>query len=91
MNVAFREQEKFLLYFGVTRNGKIPARCISNNDTECVKDLNYRIEMIIFGSIQTTYELSIIFGGSRGSIENWLEPKLNQYQEIQLAQIHEIL
>jgi len=31
--------------------------------------------MIIFGSILTTFELSIIFGGSWGSIENWLKPK----------------
>jgi len=26
-------------------------------------------------SILTTFESSIIFGGSWGSIENWLEPK----------------
>jgi hypothetical protein len=31
--------------------------------------------MIIFGLILTTFELSIILGGSWGSIENWLEPK----------------
>jgi len=31
--------------------------------------------MIIFGLILTTFEMSIIFGGSWGSIENWLEPK----------------
>jgi len=31
--------------------------------------------MIIFGSILTTFEFSIICGGSWGSIENWLEPK----------------
>jgi hypothetical protein len=31
--------------------------------------------MIIFRLILTTFELSIIFGGSWGSIENWLEPK----------------
>jgi len=31
--------------------------------------------MIIFGLILTTLESSIIFGGSKGSIENWLEPK----------------
>jgi len=31
--------------------------------------------MIIFGSILTTLESSSIFGGSWGSIENWLEPK----------------
>jgi len=31
--------------------------------------------MIIFGSIWTTFESSIIFGDSCGSNENWLEPK----------------
>jgi hypothetical protein len=31
--------------------------------------------MIIFGLILTTFELSIIFGGSWGNIENLLEPK----------------
>jgi len=31
--------------------------------------------MIIFGSILATFELSIIFGGSWGSIEFLLEPK----------------
>jgi len=33
------------------------------------------MEIIIFGWILTTFESSIIFGGSWGSIENWLEPK----------------
>jgi len=32
--------------------------------------------MIIFGSTLTTFELSSIFFGSWGSIENWLEPKI---------------
>jgi len=31
--------------------------------------------MIIFGVIMANFELSCIFGGSWGSIENWLEPK----------------
>jgi len=31
--------------------------------------------MIIFGPIFTTSRLSIIFEGSEGSTENWLEPK----------------
>jgi hypothetical protein len=31
--------------------------------------------MIIFESILTTFESSIIFGGSCGSIENWIKPK----------------
>ncbi len=42
---------------------------------ECVMDLDERRETIIFGSILTTFESSIIFGGSWSSIENWLEPK----------------
>jgi len=40
--------------------------------------------MIIFGSILTffaNFELSIIFRGSWGSIENWLEPKTKPPQE----------
>jgi len=32
--------------------------------------------MFIFGLILMTFELSSIFGGSWGSIENWLEPKI---------------
>jgi len=32
--------------------------------------------MIIFGFVLTTFELSSILGGSWGSIENWLEPKI---------------
>jgi len=31
--------------------------------------------MIIFGLILTTFESSSTFGGSWGSIGNWLEPK----------------
>jgi len=31
--------------------------------------------MIIFESILTTFEASVIFRGSWGSIKNWLEPK----------------
>jgi len=32
--------------------------------------------MIIFGSALTTFEPGIIFGGIWGSMENWLEPKI---------------
>jgi len=42
---------------------------------ECVADFDQGSEMIIFESILTTFEPSRIFGGSWGSIENWLEPK----------------
>jgi len=34
--------------------------------------------MIIFWSILTTFELSIIFGGRWGRTENWLNPKTKQ-------------
>ncbi len=37
--------------------------------------------MIIFGSILTTFDLSSIFGGSWGSIVNWLEPKIEPPSE----------
>ncbi len=40
--------------------------------TECVTDLDLQSEMITFGSILTTFEFSIIFGGSWGWIENCL-------------------
>jgi len=32
--------------------------------------------LLIFESILTTFKLSIIFRGSWGSINNWLEPKI---------------
>ncbi len=44
-------------------------------DTECVMDLDYQNELLIFESILTSFKLSIIFGGSWGSTENWLKPK----------------
>jgi hypothetical protein len=34
-----------------------------------------KIQLFIFVSILTTFESSIILGGSGGSIEIWLEPK----------------
>jgi len=42
--------------------------------TECVTDLDYQSELLIFESILTPFKLSIVFGGSWGSTENWLEP-----------------
>ena len=48
------------------------------NPAECVMDLDYQSEMIIFESILTTFELSIIFWGSFGIIENRLETKTKQ-------------
>jgi len=52
--------------------------------TECVTDLDSWSKMIIYGSILTTFESSSIIGagGCWGSMENWLEPKLNLHQEI---------
>jgi hypothetical protein len=48
---------------------------IYQSNTECVTDLDYQSKMINIGLILTTFESSSNFGGSRGSIENWLEPK----------------
>jgi len=42
---------------------------------QCFTDLDIQIEMIIFALILITIELSSMFEGSWGSIENWLEPK----------------
>jgi len=39
-------------------------QCFHGHNTECVTDLDYQSEIIIFGSILTTFELSSIFGGS---------------------------
>ncbi len=44
-------------------------------DTECVKDLDKQMEMIIFESIVTTFKPSIIFSGRCGCSVNWLEAK----------------
>jgi len=44
--------------------------------TECVTDLDSCSQMIIFQSIMTFFELSIIFIGSWGCCVNWLEPKI---------------
>jgi len=43
--------------------------------TECVTDLDYQSKLLIFELILTSFKPSIIFGGSWGSTENWLEPK----------------
>jgi len=48
---------------------------VSSTTTECVTDLDKWNEMIIFGLIFTIFELSSIFGGRWGSLENWLKPK----------------
>ncbi len=46
-----------------------------HESTECVTDLEYQIELLIFESILTSFKLSIIFGGSWGNNKNRLEPK----------------
>jgi len=48
-------------------------------------DLDYQSQKIIFESILTTFESSSIFGGSWGSIENWLKPKTKQPPSENLA------
>jgi len=50
-------------------------------DTECVTDLDLQNKTIIFGLIFTTFESSIIFGGSWDSIKNWLKPKTDLLSE----------
>jgi len=47
--------------------------------------------MTIFGPILTTIELSNIFGGSWGSIENWLKPKTKPLLGNLASQIRETL
>ena len=42
---------------------------------KCVMDLDWQSKMIIFESILTTFEASVIFQGSWGSSKNWLEPE----------------
>ena len=46
--------------------------------TECVMDLDLRLVMIIFESILTTFEASVIFLGSWGGSKNWHH---NTYQK----------
>jgi len=48
---------------------------VSVNPTECVTDYINKGKLLFFVSILTTFETSRIFGGTLGSIENWLEPK----------------
>jgi hypothetical protein len=53
----------------------MPILEIGLNHTECCTDLDKQSNMIILGLILITFKSSSIFGGSCGSIENWLEPK----------------
>jgi len=69
--------QKFYLIRCFKFHYNIAFHFIDPKPTECVADLDQHSEMIMFGSILTTFELSSIFGGSWGSIGNWLEPKTN--------------
>jgi hypothetical protein len=42
----------------------------------CFTDLDQGIKMIIFQSMLTTFTASVVFRGSWGSIEMWLELKI---------------
>jgi hypothetical protein len=72
--------EKFL--FGPHNTSKgaacVDMPALDHAGTECTEDSDKRSEMIIFGSILTTFQLSSIFEGIWGSIENWLKPKIEQ-------------
>ena len=55
--------------------------------TECFRYLNFgkRSDMIIFGSLMTTFEVSNIFWGSCDSCKNWLEPKIKLSNQVKLV------
>jgi len=61
----------FAMYFQISLNMIHLSEC-----TECVMDLDLWSKMIILGSILTTFESSSIIGGSWGSIESCLKPKI---------------
>ncbi len=52
------------------------------HSTECVTDLDERIEMIIFGSILTTFKLSIFLEAAGAVLKFGLRLKPNHHQEI---------
>jgi hypothetical protein len=52
-----------------------------SSNSECVTDLDYRGEMIIFKSDLTTFKLSVIFLGSWDSSENWPKPEIKPTSE----------
>jgi len=52
--------------------------------TECGTDVDEQSEMIVFESILTTFELSIVFKGSWGTSEYWLEPKIQHISKFNL-------
>ena len=59
------------------------------SSSECVTDSDEQIKMIIFGSLLTTFEASIIFWGVWRSSKNWLKPKttISKFNQIKLVQI----
>ena len=52
--------------------------------TECVMNLDLESELLIFEPILTTFKPSIVFRGSWGSIENWLEPNQTTFRKFSL-------
>jgi len=52
---------------------KIEAQKVDSTNTECVTDLYYCNEMIIFKSILTIF---FVFRDSSDGSYNWLEPKI---------------
>jgi len=57
----------------VVRHRTLPSL---NKSTVCVTELDQQSELLIFESILTSFKPSIVFGGSWGSTENWLVPKI---------------
>ncbi len=66
---------RFLTKSEKINNFRIMVVSCDRPGTECVTDFDKQSEMIILGSILTTFESSSIFGSSCGSIGNLLEPK----------------
>ena len=68
--------------------------CINNNKmkglpTECVTDLDSRLEMLIFESILTTFELSVILKAAGALLEIVSSLRISSRNQVKLAQIRE--
>ena len=50
--------------------------------TECVRDLDKQIKMIIVESLSPTFQASVIFWGSSGSKKIVLNLKLNHHNQV---------
>jgi hypothetical protein len=64
---------------------------VTSCNTKCVTDLDYQIEMIIFGSILTTFESRCILEAAGAVLIIGSSLKPNHHWEILLAQIRESL